>query len=134
MNVPDILQSIAERLQNSATVESVYGDPVTAEGKMIIPVAKIRYGFGGGGGSGESPMGTLDETEESAEADGAVVASGSGGGGGGDVSVTPVGYIEITDGKSRYVSIEERKMLINTGLITAAVTGFIVWRRLPKRK
>jgi uncharacterized spore protein YtfJ len=62
MNVPDILQSISERLQNSASVEAVYGDPVTAEGKTIIPVAKIRYGFGGGGGSGESPMGTLNDT------------------------------------------------------------------------
>jgi hypothetical protein len=48
--------------------------------------------------------------------------------------VTPVGYIEITAGESRYVSIEERKMMIKASLIAAAVIGFIVLRRLPKRK
>lgn len=127
MNVPDILRSISERLQNSATVEAVYGDPVTAEGKTIIPIAKIRYGFGGGGGSGESLMSTAGESDDKGP-----VAIGSGGGGG--VSVTPVGYIEITAGESRYVSIEERKMMIKAGLIAAAVVGFIVWRRLSKWK
>ena len=32
MNVPDVLKRISERLQNSATVSTVYGEPVVAEG------------------------------------------------------------------------------------------------------
>ena len=115
-------------------MEAVYGDPVTAEGKTIIPVARIRYAFGGGGGSGESPMGEAEETDGDGESDGAAIMSGSGGGGGGGVSVTPVGYIEITAGESRYVSIEERRMIIKAGIIALAVIGFIVWRRLPRGK
>ena len=52
MAIQDMLKGIAERVRETANVSTVYGDPVTAEGKTIIPVARVRYGFGGGGGSG----------------------------------------------------------------------------------
>ena len=48
------------RLQNSASVKTVYGDPITAEGKTIIPVAKVTYGFGAGNAK-------RDENEERTE-------------------------------------------------------------------
>jgi uncharacterized spore protein YtfJ len=50
MTLQDILRSITERLEGSANVSTVYGEPIVAEGKTIIPVAKVRYGFGGGFG------------------------------------------------------------------------------------
>ena len=50
MNIPELFQSVAERVQSAANVRTVYGDPVTAGGKTIIPVARVRYGFGAGGG------------------------------------------------------------------------------------
>ena len=43
-------QTLIEPLSKSATVKSVYGEPITANGKTIIPVARIAYGFGGGSG------------------------------------------------------------------------------------
>ena len=55
MDVPETIKSISERLQNAATVKTIYGDPIDAEGKTIIPVARVRYGFGAGGGSGPVP-------------------------------------------------------------------------------
>ena len=42
---------IAERVQTTASVNAIYGEPVSAEGKTIIPVARVRYAFGGGGGT-----------------------------------------------------------------------------------
>ena len=48
MSIQQYFQSIIERLQGSASVKTVYGDPVTAEGKTIIPVAKVGYCFGVG--------------------------------------------------------------------------------------
>jgi uncharacterized spore protein YtfJ len=51
----DLIRSLAERLQGSATVRAVFGEPISAQGKTIIPVAKIGLGFGGG--SGTSPEG-----------------------------------------------------------------------------
>ena len=39
MNVQQLLESLAERLYSSASVQAVFGEPVQAEGKVIIPVA-----------------------------------------------------------------------------------------------
>ena len=56
------------------------------DGVKVIPVAKARWGFGGGGGSRD--------------------AGGEGSGGGGGVWVSPVGYIEMKDGDSRFRPIQ----------------------------
>ena len=47
-----ILQSLRESIQGQATVKTVYGEPIEAQGKTIIPVAKIVFGFGAGAGTG----------------------------------------------------------------------------------
>ena len=127
MNFQDYFKNVAESIRESATVKAVYGDPVESQGKTIIPVAKIRYGFGGGGGSGEdaSPEGAT------AVAAGAThKAMGMGGGGGGGVSVTPAGYIEIRPDGTEYVSFEEKPQMIRVGIIAILVVGFIIWRKV----
>ena len=65
-----LLQSLHESLSTRAQVTSVFGEPIIAGDKTIIPVAKIAYGFGGGTGSGGLEIKT---------------ARGEGGGGGGGV-------------------------------------------------
>ena len=116
--IKDILTNISERLQKAATVKTVYGDPVTAEGKTIIPVARVRYGFGGGGGR---------QGGEGVPVEGGGEAEGTGGGGG--VEVSPVGYIEITSQGSEFVSFEEGKRAIRALLIVALVAAFLLRRR-----
>ena len=60
MNVKETLETLADRLQ-STSVRAVYGEPVSAEGKTIIPVARVAFGFGGGGSlSGSTPEGSRD--------------------------------------------------------------------------
>ena len=119
-NVPDIFRNVVERLQASAGVKTVFGAPVSAEGKTIIPVARVRYGFGGGGGTAphadQEPGG-----EDNQEA--------LGGGGGGGVEVTPVGFIEITPGETRYVSFEERRGIVRIAVIGALLALFLLRRR-----
>jgi uncharacterized spore protein YtfJ len=72
---------LAERLGAVARASSIYGEPVERSGITVIPVARARWGFGGGGGEG---------------------AEGAGSGGGGGMIVSPIGYIEIKDGVSRF--------------------------------
>jgi uncharacterized spore protein YtfJ len=48
----EVFKSIAEPLQSSATVKAVFGDAIPAQGRTIIPVARVGYGFGGGGAKG----------------------------------------------------------------------------------
>ncbi|MFG1669394.1 GerW family sporulation protein [Streptomyces sp. Y7] len=85
-----LLERLAEKLGGRASVTAVYGDPVTADGVTVIPVAKVAYGFGGGAG----------RTAEGAKA-------GDGGGGGGGVEAKPLGYIEIRDGVTTYRAIRD---------------------------
>jgi len=50
MRLKEFFDSITERLYGGAAVKAVYGEPIEAQGKTIIPVAKVVYGFGGGYG------------------------------------------------------------------------------------
>jgi uncharacterized spore protein YtfJ len=89
MNATDLLQKIGETLGSTATVKSVFGEPIRVNGKTVVPVAKVAYGFGGGFGSGK----------DSAHAD----RQGEGGGGGGGVRAFPAGALEITETSTRFV-------------------------------
>ncbi len=49
MSTEELLRSVGE-LFEKAGARSVYGEPIPAEGKIIVPVATLRYGFGAGSG------------------------------------------------------------------------------------
>lgn len=44
------MATVTERLQDSANARTVFGDPVERDGRTVIPVARVAYGFGGGFG------------------------------------------------------------------------------------
>ena len=89
MDIQQLLQSFAERVSTSASVRSVYGDPVVVGNRTVIPVAQVGYAFGGGGGSkAESPNG--------------------GGGGGGKVYARPCGALEVTPEGTRFIDFVDR--------------------------
>ena len=119
-DIQQLFDTITERIQRTATVKVIYGDPVSLDGRTVIPVARVRYGFGGGGGS-QDGLG--------AEGDVDGPRGQKGGGGGGGVEVSPVGYIEVTAEGSRFVSFEERKRLIRGALVLAGLVTYLWWRR-----
>jgi uncharacterized spore protein YtfJ len=47
-----LLQSLKESILSQASVKAIYGEPIAAQGKTVIPVAKIMYGYGAGAGTG----------------------------------------------------------------------------------
>lgn len=108
-----LLQSLRESILGHAGVKTVYGEPITAQGKTVIPVAKIVYGFGAGAGTGGV---------------GNSSATGEGGGGGAGVRTIPVGVIEISDQPTRFIPITSRKKL------AAAVVGGIFFGLLFARR
>jgi uncharacterized spore protein YtfJ len=108
-----LLERLGQQLSTTATAQTVYGTPVERDGITVIPVARARYGFGGGGGSGTQ----------------AGNAVGSGLGAGAGVSLTPVGYIELREGRSRFRPIRSSVVPL------VAVSGAIAWlllRSVPK--
>ena len=100
-------------------MKTVHGEPIVAEGKTIIPVARVSYGFGGGGGTRKSKP----------SSDGGEGPPETGGGGGGGMSVSPVGIIEVTPGETRYISFEDRRTIIRAVLLGSLLAVFLLRRR-----
>ena len=104
-----LLQSLKENILSQASVKAVYGEPISAHDKTIIPVAKIAYGYGVGAGTGG-----VGDTR----------ARGEGGGGGAGVRAVPVGVIEVSNQQTRFVPITSRRKL--AGVLMAGV-GVGLW-------
>jgi uncharacterized spore protein YtfJ len=114
MSAQALLQSLKESILSQASVKAIYGEPISAHGKTIVPVAKIMYGCGAGAGTG----GVGDSS-----------ARGEGGGGGGGVRAVPVGVIEISDQQTRFVPITDRKKLTGAVLAGIGIGMWLGWRR-----
>ena len=104
MNIAELIRSIVETIGATATVKSVFGEPVTTGQRVVLPVATIRCSFGGGGGGGSG-----------AERDGDPKRSG--GGGGGRVVARPCGLVDVSPEGARFVYYRE------PALVAAAVAG-----------
>ena len=114
MTTQALLQSLKESILSQASVKAIYGEPIAAQGRTVIPVAKIMYGYGAGAGT----CGVGDSS-----------ARGEGGGGGGGVRAIPVGVIEVSDQQTRFVPITDRKRLAGAVLAGIGLGMFLGWRR-----
>lgn len=85
----EVFRSIVEH----AGAETVFGEPVSVGDRTIVPVAKIRYGFGGGSGGRER-------------------GEQFGGGGGGGLVAKPLGAFEISPSETRFIPIPSRLEMI----------------------
>jgi uncharacterized spore protein YtfJ len=113
------LSKIGEMLGGSATARAVFGDPVERDGITVIPVARVRYGFGGGSGGGGGRRRKRDEGGDEDQ-------FGSGVGGG--VDAAPLGYIEIHDGQARFTRIRDlpRMLAMLAGPLAALAFGAVL--------
>jgi uncharacterized spore protein YtfJ len=98
MGLPEMIQSMQERLHSSGSVKNVYGEAISAGGRTIVPVARIGYGFGAGRGGREE--------------------EGHGGAGGG-VGARPAGVFEISETGTRFIPVDAGRKLA-----AAAAAGF----------
>ena len=102
----EVFKSIVEH----AGARTVYGDPVSVEGKTVLPVATIWYGFGGNSGGQGSNW------------------QHGGGGGGGGLVAKPLGVVEVTLSQTRFIPIfSSRAVLIAVGV--GACLGFLAGSR-----
>ena len=108
-----LIQSIRDSFTNYAGVKTLFGDPIETQGKTVIPVARIAYGFGAGSGS---------RTEDQS----------TGGGGGGGLKATPVGVVEITTQATRFVSFNSTRNLLGATAAGLAL-GMLIVRRRARR-
>ena len=122
MSTKEMIDSAVEHLQTTAGVKTVYGDPVVVDGKTIIPVARVAFGFGGGAGHKH------EETVAGQEP--GAVEGGEGAGGG--MSAKPVGVVEISGQDTRFIRFGQTKKLAITALIGSGIGLALGW--LLRRK
>jgi uncharacterized spore protein YtfJ len=122
MFVQHLLQAIAERLHSSASTHTIYGDPIETQGKTLIPVAKVSYGFGGGA-TGMNVLDTPDKPPSGKALEG--------GGGGGGVCMVPLGIVEVTLEQTRFLPFGGGKRMLGT-LIVGLLGGILIGRRYAR--
>ncbi len=82
--VKELVTSVMGKIHEMADANTIMGEPVKLDNNVtIIPVSKISYGFASGGS--DLPGKTDKEL--------------FGGAGGAGITVTPLGFLVVTDGK-----------------------------------
>lgn len=114
MFLEDLMKRFAE-MQSKANVKTVVGEPIHVDGRTIIPLASVSYGFGMGGGQGP-------KAEEGKEAP-------VGGGGGGGARIEPVAFLEITDGALKIQPVVNVNRVAVMALLLGAWAIFWMRRR-----
>ncbi len=87
--VNKIMESTLQKMKEMVDVSTIIGEPVVAGDTTLIPVSKVQYGFTSGGTDLPSKQGS----------------ELFGGAGGGGISITPVAFIVVENGKCRMMQI-----------------------------
>ncbi len=87
MSIDTIASVILEKLRSIAQTDTVIGKPIVLDQVTLIPVSKVSVGFGLGSNTGKSEM------------------AGSGGG----LSVEPIAFIVVSDGKAQLMSLTRER-------------------------
>jgi uncharacterized spore protein YtfJ len=131
-SIDGFVERMAERVGAKASVKAVFGDPIERNGITIVPVARVRWGFGGGAGRGPVAVGpgaangasTGDTTIDEG-------ISGAGTGGGGGVAADPIGYLEIGPDGATFKPITSQ--MPSAGFMLAAgAAGALVVRAIGR--
>jgi uncharacterized spore protein YtfJ len=102
------------QLHERATVKTVFGEPYQVDGRTVVPVAKVAYGFGFGAGRGDAKKNGAHESGR----------GGAGGGGGGRVSVRPVAVLEVSGTETKIKPIVDVTRLATACMVLAAWSVF----------
>ncbi len=87
--VNKIMENTLEKMRQMVDTSTIVGDPIVTGDITLVPVSKVSYGFGSGG--------TDLPSKSNAEL--------FGGGGGGGITIQPVAFIVIENGKCRMMQI-----------------------------
>jgi uncharacterized spore protein YtfJ len=108
----DVFAGLRE-IVNSADAGKVFAAPITQDGTIVLPVAKI--GGGGGGGAGTGP------------------ADEGGTGGGFGISAKPLGVYVLRDGKVKWLPAVDINKIVLGGQVVA-VAALLLARALLRAR
>jgi uncharacterized spore protein YtfJ len=135
-DIQRLLDTFAD-LRESANVNACFGEPVTVEGRTVIPVAKVSYGFGMGAEHG-APPGAAPQTSPQRSPRALPEASGevespetwARGPHGGGMKSSPLGVIEVTREETRIEPVIDEQKVALIGMLVGAWSVFWLGRVL----
>ena len=84
----DMMRTTMEKVREMVDTNTIVGQPITTpDGVTLIPISKVRFGFGAGGG------------------DYGKTTQNFGGGSGAGVNISPVAFLVIQDGITRVLPV-----------------------------
>lgn len=96
--VEKIVGLLTENLKNMIDTKMIVGEAIHAEGVTILPISKLSVGFVSGGGE----YNKKNEKEKTPP-----FAGGSGAG----YSVSPVGFVVISDGEVKVIKVSPNELV-----------------------
>lgn len=117
MPVDDLMNTISESIKLSTSTGAIFGDPIKIGMKTIIPVARLKMGYGAGGCGKES--------EDKCG------CSGSGGGGG--AMLKPVAVVEIKDEETKVIPVVDVTKIVLSFLVYAGITTWMITKIFSKK-
>lgn len=111
-NVENLAKTTMGEIEKMLSTKTVVGEPISVDGKTLIPLISVGFGFGAGGGTGKA------STKQQQE--------GTGGGTMGGAGIRPIAII-ISDEKG--VRIESIKGGLTSALQRVAETAIPMMKK-----
>ena len=109
--IENLMKTTMESLKAMVDVNTVVGEAVeTKDGTVIVPVSRVTFGFVAGGGDelpaeqGQGYQTQQGQGSSTGQEENLPFTGGSGAG----VSVKPVGFLVVGDGKVRFLPVDSR--------------------------
>ncbi len=97
--IQSLMKTAMESIKGMVEVNTIVGDAVeTPDGKVIIPISRVSFGFAAGGSEFETQSSKSDSENQKLP---------FGGGSGGGVSVQPVAFLVVGDDRIRLLTVND---------------------------
>lgn len=107
--IEGLMKTALDSIKSMVDVNTILGEPVeTPNGKVIVPVSRVTFGFAAGGSEYEPNASQNGNADKKSASDGNGTADNGfpfGGGSGAGVSIQPVGFLVVGEEEMRLMPI-----------------------------
>ena len=97
--IEGLMDSVLKNIKTMVDVNTIIGEPIHADGGVvIIPVSRVAYGFGTGGSNFGDAKVPADKQS-------------FGGGAGGGITISPVAFLVVSNGNVRMITVSQSSPL-----------------------
>ncbi len=104
--IEGLMKTALDSIKSMIDVNTILGEPVeTPDGKVIVPVSRVTFGFAAGGSEYEATKSETPTPKKGDETQTDQEGYPFGGGSGAGVSIQPMGFLIVGDGDMRLLPI-----------------------------